>query len=99
MVIIFCQCLHYLAHRYISRNFRYAQVMMNLVNDQFGYLIACIERPEDPPGAMPNSLSFASVKDLFGKYFAVHCMETTVNDKGIKDHTFLLSSDKVQKRV
>ena len=69
--------------------------MMNLVNDQFGYLIACIERPEDPPGAMPNSLSFASVKDLFGKHFAVHCMETTVNDKGIKDHTFLLASDKV----
>ena len=75
--------------------FRYASVMMNLVNDQFGYLIACIERPEDPPGAMPNSLSFPNVKDLFGKHFAVNLMESTVNEKGVKDHTFLLLSDKV----
>ena len=70
--------------------------MMNLVNDQFGYLIACIERPEDPPGAMPNSLSFPNVKDLFGKHFAVNLMESTVNEKGVKDHTFLLLSDKVK---
>ena len=76
--------------------FRYASVMMNLVNDQFGYLIACIERPEDPPGAMPNSLSFPNVKDLFGKHFAVNLMESTVNEKGVKDHTFLLLSDKVK---
>ena len=46
-------------------------------------------------GAMPNSLSFNDVKELFGQHYAVHCMETNIDDKGVKDHTFLLVEDKV----
>ena len=48
-------------------NFRYADVMCSVLNNQFGYLIASIEREVDSPGCMPHSLSFDDVKDLFGK--------------------------------
>ena len=51
----------------ILTNFRYADVMCSLLNNQFGYLIASIEREVDSPGCMPHSLSFNDVKDLFGK--------------------------------
>ena len=48
-------------------NFRYADVMCSVLNNQFGYLIASIEREVDSPGCMPHSLSFDDVKNLFGK--------------------------------
>ena len=51
--------------------FRYAKVMSALVTHQFGYLIATIHRPQDPPGAMPQSVSFDNVKDLYGKNFSI----------------------------
>ena len=75
--------------------FRYAQVMSSLLNDQFGYLIASIEREVDPPGAMPHSLSFDNVKDLYGQKFAVHLMESKPDENNVKDNTFFLSADKV----
>jgi hypothetical protein len=46
--------------------FRYVEVMMNLVNPQFGYLLVSLERELDPPNAMPHSVSFDNVKDLYG---------------------------------
>ena len=52
----------------LRTNFRYADVMCSLLNNQFGYLIASIEREVDPPGCMPHSLSFDDVKGLFGKF-------------------------------
>ena len=33
---------------------RYVEVMRTLLKNQFGYLIGCIERPEDPPGIRKN---------------------------------------------
>ena len=44
-------------------------MMCSVLNDQFGYLIASIEREVDPPGSLPHSLSFDNVKDLFGKLY------------------------------
>ena len=44
---------------------------------------------------MPNSLSFDDVKELFGQHYAVHYMETKIDDNGVKDHTFFLAEDKV----
>ena len=45
--------------------------MSSLLNEEFGYLIASIQRPIDPPGAMPHSLSFEEVKELYGERIQV----------------------------
>ena len=61
------QTRHIKLNEAIWTNFRYADVMCSVLNNQFGYLIASIEREVDSPGCMPHSLSFDDVKDLFGK--------------------------------
>ena len=61
------QTRHIKLNEAIWTNFRYADVMCSVLNNQFGYLIASIEREVDSPGCMPYSLSFDDVKDLFGK--------------------------------
>jgi len=75
---------------------KYADVMCSVLNDQFGYLIASIEREVDPPGSLPHSLSFDNVKDLFGKMFGVHLMESNPDENNVKDNTFILSPDKAK---
>ena len=61
------QTIHIKLNEAFATNFRYADVMCSVLNNQFGYLIASIEREADSPGCMPHSLSFEDVKDLFGK--------------------------------
>ena len=61
------QTRHIKLNEAFATNFRYADVMCSVLNNQFGYLIASIEREVDSPGCMPHSLSFDDVKDLFGK--------------------------------
>jgi len=73
---------------------KYADVMCSVLNNQFGYLIASIEREVDSPGCMPYSLSFDDVKDLFGKKFGVHLMESKSDENKVKDNTFIVSTDK-----
>ena len=76
-------------------NFRYADVMCSVLNNQFGYLIASIEREVDSPGCMPHSLSFDDVKDLFGKllHFSsdfTHCYLRILLHKRISTFQFPL---------
>ena len=53
-------------------NFRYADVMRLVLNDQFGYLLGSVERKVDPPGLEnDHSLSFDDVKNIFGKLLTV----------------------------
>ena len=54
--------------KYTLMNFRYADVMRLVLNDQFGYLLGSVERKVDPPGLEnSHSLSFDDVKNIFGK--------------------------------
>ena len=49
-------------------DFRYADVMRLVLNDQFGYLLGSVERKVDPPGLEnSHSLSYDDVKNVFGK--------------------------------
>lgn len=79
----------------VDRRHEYAQVMSSLVNESFGYLLASIERPVDPPGAMPHSLSYDNVKELYGQKHSVHLLEAKADDKNVKDCTFIISAEKV----
>ena len=49
-------------------DFRYADIMRLVLNDQFGYLLSSVERKVDPPGLEnSHSLSYDEVKKIFGK--------------------------------
>ena len=58
--------------------FRYAEIMVSLLNDKFGYLLATIQREVEPENVVPHSASFDDIKSMFGNEI---CFRTALENK------------------
>jgi len=76
---------------------KYAEIMVSLLNDKFGYLLATIQREVEPENVVPHSASFDDIKSMFGNHFSVHLMEQKkITDSNMKDNTFVIAPDKTK---
>ena len=74
----------------------YAKVMMSLLNDNFAYLIASLEREVEPENPMPHSASLDDIDGMFGEKLAVDLIDQKVLENKTKDNAFLITPKKIE---